>query len=105
LTWTTRPWSQARRSGNGAEHVVGHVAGCVAEGAGGGVGGDDRGAADVEGAVEGAVGDVGDVDHHAQAVHLVDHVLAEFGKAVLGVGTALSSRRRSCRPSCWSWTR
>ena len=48
--------------------------------------GDDRSAGDDQGAVEGAIGDVGDVDHHAEAVHLVDNVFSEFGEAFLGVG-------------------
>ena len=48
--------------------------------------GDDRGAGNYEGAKEGAVGDVGDVDHHAETVHLVDHVFAELGEAFFRVG-------------------
>ena len=36
-----------------------------------------------EGVPEGLVGDVGDVDHHAEAVHLADDVVAEGGEAVV----------------------
>ena len=75
--------------GDGAEHVVSHVARSVAERAGRGVGCDDRRAADDEGAEEGAIGDVGDVDHHAQAIHLIDNIFAEFGEALFGVGHGL----------------
>ena len=36
------------------------------------------------------IGDVGDVHHHAQAVHFQDHLLAEIGQAIVmfdfGVG-------------------
>ena len=72
--------------GEGADHVVGHVAGVVGDGAAGGVRGDDGGGGDFEGVVEGLVGGVGDVDHHAEAVHLADDILAEGGEAVV-VGT------------------
>jgi hypothetical protein len=92
--------------GYGAEHVVGHVARGVAEGAGVGVRGDDGGAGDDEGAVEGAVGDVGDVDHHAEAVHLVDDVFAELGEALFGVGDGLVvDVAGAVGPAGWSWTR
>ncbi len=46
---------------------------------------DDRSAGDDEGAIERAIGDVGDIDHHAEAVHLVHDVFAEFAEALLGV--------------------
>ena len=73
----------ASLGGEGAEHVVGHVAGVVGEGAAAGVGGDEGGGGDLEGVVEGLVGGVGDVDHHAEAVHLADDVFAEGGEAVV----------------------
>ena len=47
--------------------------------------GEDRRARGDDGAVEGFVGDVRDVDHHAEAIHLVDDVFAEVGEAILGV--------------------
>src|SRR6266568_9480373 len=47
---------------------------------------DYRCASDDKSAEEGAVGDVGDVDHHAQSIHLVDNVFAEFAQALFGVG-------------------
>jgi hypothetical protein len=53
------------------------------------VGGNDGSAADTERAIKGGVGDVGDVDHHAEAVHLVDNVFAEFGEAFFGMRDGL----------------
>src|SRR5260221_10678731 len=70
--------------GEVADHVVGHVARCDAEGAAGGVGGEDGGFASFEGVVEGFVGDVGDVDDDAEAIHFADYVFAEIGEAVVG---------------------
>ncbi len=67
--------------GDGAELIVGEVAGRVAEGAGAGVRREDGGAGDGEDVGEGLVGDVGDVDHHAEAVHLGDDLAAEGGEA------------------------
>ena len=45
----------------------------------------NRSAADDQGAIEGLVGDVGNVHHHAQAVHLVHHIFAEVAQTVFGV--------------------
>ena len=45
----------------------------------------DWGAADAERAIKRGVGNVGDIDHHAETVHLVDNVFAEFGEAFFGV--------------------
>ena len=53
------------------------------EGAGGGVRDEDGGAGDGEDVGEGAVGDVGEIDHHAEAVHLRDDLAAEGGEAVV----------------------
>jgi len=69
----------------GADHVVGQVAGVAGDGAGGGVRGNDGGGGGFEGVVKSFVGGVGDVDHHAEAVHLVDDVFAEGGEAVVVV--------------------
>jgi len=55
------------------------------DGAGGGVRGDDGGGGGFEGVVKSFVGGVGDVDHHAEAVHLADDVFAEGGEAVVVV--------------------
>src|SRR6267142_2767013 len=35
------------------------------------------------GVPKGLIGDVGDIDHHAQPVHLSDHLLAKFSEAVV----------------------
>ena len=72
--------------GESAELVVGEVAVGVGEGAGGGVGDEDGGAGDGEDFGEGAVGDVGEIDHHAEAVHLCDDLAAEGGEAGGRVG-------------------
>ena len=69
--------------GEGADHVVGEVAGVVGDGAGGGMGGDDGGGGGLDNVEEGLVGGVGDVDHHAEAVHFADDVFAEGGEAVV----------------------
>ena len=69
--------------GDGAQHVVGHVARMIGEGARGRVRGDQRRFADGDGIVERLVGDVRDVDQHAQAVHLEDDLLAAVGEAVV----------------------
>ena len=53
------------------------------EGAGGGVRGDDGSAGGGDDVPEGFVGDVGDVDDHAEAVHLGDDLFAEGGEAVV----------------------
>src|SRR5262249_42455676 len=63
-------------------------AGDVVEGAAGGVGGDDGGGGRFEGVPERLVGDVGDVDHHAEAVHFANDVFAEIGEAVVFGGMA-----------------
>ena len=51
---------------------------------------DRRSAANDYSIVKGLIGDVGDVHHHAQPVHLQHHLLAEIGQAIvmfdLGVG-------------------
>jgi len=47
------------------------------------VGGDDGSGGDFEGVVEGLIGGVGDVDHHAEAVHLADDIFAEGGETVV----------------------
>src|SRR5712664_2102403 len=70
--------------GEVADHVVGHVARRDAKGAAGGVGGKDGGFAGGDGVGEGFVGDVGDVDEDAEAVHFADYVFAEVGEAVVG---------------------
>ena len=73
--------------GEVADHVVGHVARGVAEGAAGGVRGDDGSFADGENIVKRFVGDVGDVDDHAETIHFADDVFAEIGEAVVfGLG-------------------
>ncbi len=69
--------------GEGFDHVVGHVAGVAGDGAAAGVRGDDGRGAGLERVVEGCVGGVGDVDHHAEAVHLADDVFAEGSEAVV----------------------
>jgi hypothetical protein len=53
------------------------------EGAAGGVGGEQRSAAGQKRVLEGLVGDVGDVDHHPEAVQFADHVPAEGSEAVV----------------------
>ena len=73
----------------GGDHFVGHVARGGGEGAAGGVGGEDGRLADFERVAEGLVGDVRDIDDHAEAVHLGDDFLAERREAVVGlVGVA-----------------
>jgi len=43
-------------------------------------------AADDERAIERLVGNVRDIHHHAQAIHLVNNILAEVAEPVFGVG-------------------
>src|SRR6266478_3081737 len=69
--------------GDGAEHVVGHVAGMIGEGASGGVRGDDGRFGDSDRVIERLVGDVRDIDQHAEAIHLEDDLLAAIGQAVV----------------------
>ena len=51
----------------------------VGEGAGGGVRGDDGRAGGGDDVPEGFVGDVGDVDHHAEAIHLLRRPVCRRG--------------------------
>ena len=81
-SWLRKPmWivdlDHAAFGGERFDHVVGHVARRVAEGAAGGVRGDHGRFADGQHVGESFVGDVRDVDHHAQAVHFADDFLAE----------------------------
>jgi len=62
----------------------------VGEGAGGGVRDEDGSAGDGEDVVEGAVGDVGEIDHHSEAVHLCDDFAAEGGEAGWGFGAEIA---------------
>ena len=66
--------------------VVGEVAVGFGEGAGRGVRDEDGGAGNGEDVGEGSVGDVGEIDHHAEAVHLGDDLAAEGGEAVGDAG-------------------
>jgi len=59
--------------------VISEVARGVSERAGGGVCGEDGGASGFEDIPEGFVGGVGDVDDHADAVHLANDFVAEGG--------------------------
>ncbi len=68
--------------GERLDHIVGHVAGVVGDG-GAGVRGDDGGGGCFERVPEGLVGGVGDIDHHAEAVHLADDIFAEGSEAVV----------------------
>ncbi len=69
--------------GEPADHVVAHVpVPAGGEAATRGMGRDDRGLGEVQDLVERVVGDVRDVDHHADAVHPGDQVLAEGAQAV-----------------------
>ena len=47
---------------------------------------------------EGFVGDVGDVDHHAQAVHLVHDLFAERGEAVVVMDSCVVEVARGVGP-------
>jgi len=55
----------------------------MSEGAGAGVGRDDGGVRGLEDVPEGFIGDVRDVDHHAETVHLADDGTAEECEAVV----------------------
>ena len=63
--------------GQGANHVVGHIARHVAQRAAGGVRSDHRSTGDGQRVIKSLVGHVGDIHHHAQAVHFANHVFAE----------------------------
>ena len=63
------------------EQVVRQVPVEVGQGAAAGVRGHDRRAADPHHIPEGLVVSVGNVDDHAQRIHLLDDFLAEFGQA------------------------
>ena len=65
------------------DHVVGHIARMAGDRAHGRVRRDERRLACLDRIPERLVGDVGDVDHHAQAVQLADDVLAEVCQAVV----------------------
>ncbi len=67
----------------GAEHVVGHVAGMAAERAAGRMRRHDRHARRLDHLLERGVGDVRDVDDHAEVVHRVYDLAAEAGQAVV----------------------
>ena len=82
-----------------AQHVVGHVARMVRERAAGRVRGDDRRPRDLEGVVERLVGDVRDIDHHAEPIQLADHVPAERRQAVVSSAYRPRSRPSWCSPS------
>ena len=69
--------------GDRAQHVVGHVARRVDQRAGRRVRRDDGSFGGGDCVPERLVGDVRDVDHHAQAVHLEHNLLAEIGEAVV----------------------
>ena len=63
------------------ENVIGHVPRVRIDGPRGGVGEDDGGPGDGDGVPHGVGGDVGEVDEHAQAVHLPHDLPAEGGEA------------------------
>ena len=67
----------------GSKHFVGEVAVGLGECASRGMGGDDGSAGEADYVPEGFVGGVGDVDHHAEAVHLFNDLFAEGGEAVV----------------------
>ena len=71
---------------DGAEHVVVHVARRIAQSTSGGMGRNHRSTTDDQRAVKRLVGNVRDIHHHAQAIHLVNDILAEITEAVFGVG-------------------
>ena len=56
--------------GHGPDHLVRQVPPVVGHPPAGGVGGQERGLRDLERVPEGLVGDVRDVDHHPQPIHL-----------------------------------
>ncbi len=69
--------------GQRPQHLVGHVARVVGDRAARRVRGDHRRFGQRHHVVESFVGDVRDVDHHPETVHLADDVLAERGQAVV----------------------
>jgi hypothetical protein len=69
--------------GEFANHFVGHVARMIAESTAIRMRRDDWRFAGGENVVEGFVADMGDVDHHAEAVHFGDDLLAERAEAVV----------------------
>src|SRR5260370_1015799 len=71
--------------GHGAKHVVGHVAGVIGEGTRGRVRGNDGRFGDGNRVVERLVGNVRNIDQHAEAVHLEHDLLAAVGEAVVGL--------------------
>ena len=68
---------------DGLKHLVGHVASGLCERASGGVRGDDGRARGGDDVPEGLVGDVRDIDHHAEAVHLLNDLFAEGCESVV----------------------
>ena len=73
-----------------ADHVVGHVAAARRQRAARRVRCEDRRRAHFQRIPEGLVGDVRDVHHHAQPVHLAHHVLAEIRQPVVVLMPGLS---------------
>ena len=69
--------------GEGPQHVVGHVAPVVGDGARRGMRCDDRRLRDLHHRPECLVGHMRDVDQHANALHLVHHLLAEWREPVM----------------------
>ena len=65
------------------DHLVGHVSRGGAQRAARRMRGDHRSFADRQHVVKSFVGDVGNVDHHAQLVHLGHHLLAERSQAIV----------------------
>ncbi len=92
---------------HGTQHVIGHVARSIDQRTCGRMRGDHRGFRGGDGVPEGLVGDVRNVDHHAEAVHLEHDLLTEIGKAVVvlhfrvvdvarGIGPLVGVRPRKC---------
>ncbi len=65
------------------DHLVGHIPARVADGAARGMRGNQRSLAHLQRVVKRFVADVRNVHHHAEPVHLANHVFPEIRQAVV----------------------
>ena len=84
--------------GQGHDHIIGHVARVVGQRPARRMRREDRRLADLQRVPKGLVGDVRDVHHHAQAVHLADHLLAEIRQPVVVLDLGVVDVARGIRP-------
>lgn len=71
--------------GERSQLVVGKVARMIAERSAVGVGTDDRSLANLQGIIETLFGSMAEVDHHAEAIHLVNNLFAKLRHTIMGV--------------------